>query len=353
MITTLTTRTEELERELTRVQALAKINPLSYAKSIANRKDAKDKESLILLTNELEQLNSRMETQEEEFKRTNTFLKQEMNSLLTENQRMRDFIENETETGPQFLRSLHSPDDANSTCSPASPSHGRSNDLHDECDIGRSSSLAGASQFSLIAERERLNKQLLDVQHELKRTQAERQALQERLTQVSAEHLALKTRAAETAELSDVRKSTIDDMKSHIEESQAKYESELASIRDKMSSEKLDHEAVAARLQQQLSELMPLQSRLTEASSQLAEASETIKRLQEQADEQTAQVAITKQYFEAQLAEAAREHESQMLLLQETTGSEIQDLKERLANADRVSVDRGAALDIGRRAIDA
>lgn len=333
-ITVLQSRAEELEKELGKMQTLAKMNPLSYAKSMANRKDAREKESLNQLRVELDQLNLKMESQEEEFRRTNDFLKQEINDLLADNQKLRDFVE-EVDGGPQFLKSLLNEASDPSSSGPPSPSKGKAAAVtQDEFDIGRTSSFGQASQFTLIAEREKLNNQLLDLQHEMKKVTSERDSLQERLTQVSADHQSLKVKASESSELAEDRKVTIDEMKIHIEESRIQYESEVSDLKQR-------HEIELQQLQQQLSTFSSMGEELSEKRDKLTESEERrscleteLMQMSRQLDQVREELVMQKQYYETRMSDLSQDHEARILLLQETQASEVQELGDKLARAE-------------------
>ena len=334
-ISGLQSRTEELEKELNKMQALAKINPLSYAKSLANRKDAREKESLNQLTAELDQMSLKMESQEDEFKRTSDFLKKEINDLLAENQKLRDFVE-DVENGAEFLRSLQNQDQgsesAASSPSRKSANKGKIND--DEFDIGRTSSFGQASQFTLIAERERLNNQLLDLQHDLKRMTSERDSLQERLTQLSADHQSLKGKASEWSELAEDRKVTIDEMKAHIEESRTKQATEVSELQAKQEIE-------LQGLQEEICILRQRGEELSDKACQLREAEGTIRRLETekmqmslQLDQVRDELVMQKSYYETRMSDLNRDQEARILLLQETQSSLMQEMVDKLSQSE-------------------
>ncbi len=90
-ISSLRVRNEELEKQLSRAQTVAKLNPLSFARNIANKVDNKlrDRE-LDQLVNENESLVRKIESQEQEFKVTNETLKSEITSLMTINEKLQN-----------------------------------------------------------------------------------------------------------------------------------------------------------------------------------------------------------------------------------------------------------------------
>ena len=81
-------RCETLEKELTKYQSLAKLNPLSFAKSfqLGKGKDNKDKEAVDQLLQENENLQRKIQLQEDEFRLTNKTLREEINRLNKQNQ---------------------------------------------------------------------------------------------------------------------------------------------------------------------------------------------------------------------------------------------------------------------------
>jgi hypothetical protein len=315
------------------MQTLAKMNPLSYAKSMAARKDARKEESMAQLKAEVDMLTSKMESQEEEFKRTSEFLKQEITDLLVDNQKLRDYVE-ETDNGPEFLKSLSNQSASKSTPSHVTSSPSRSKAIQDnECDIGRSSSFGQASQFTLIAEREKLNNQLLDVQHELKRVTAERDSKCQQFNSISAEYMSLKVKSDELMILSADRKKTIDEMKAHIDESKIQHESVIASL-------KQDHETEVTNLNQRIESLSKLEQELRDKSEefeQVVKEKDSLSTKLAQVEQELAQVkqenSMQKEYYESRISDLTSEHEGAVLLLNETHATQVQSLEDRLSLA--------------------
>lgn len=76
---------ENLEKDLSKYQNLAKLNPLAYAKTFQlNKGQQKEKELIDSLNEEKELYQKKLQIQEDEFKLTNSMLKQEIASLMDE-----------------------------------------------------------------------------------------------------------------------------------------------------------------------------------------------------------------------------------------------------------------------------
>lgn len=317
-ITLLQSRSDELERELAKMQTLAKMNPLSYAKSMANRKDAKKEENLNQLRAELDALTVKMESQEEEFKRTNEFLKQEITDLLVDNQKLRDYVE-ETDTGPEFLKSLLNQSASKSTPSSRSSMSPVKSRQSDECDIGRSSSFGQASQFTLIAEREKLNNQLLDLQHELKMVKSERDTLSSSLASMTVEHQSLKGKSSETLILAEERKKTIDEMKAHMDETRHQHEAAIIQMRK-------DNETVLHQLNERISCLSQVEGEWSKVVSEKDKLETQLNQASQDLDDQK----MEKEYLLTRVDQLRNEHEGRILLMQETHASEMQQMQDKL-----------------------
>lgn len=85
-------KSENLEKELIKYQNLAKLNPLSFAKSFQLNKNKEQKEASGQLQIENEHLQRKIQLQEDEFRLTNDTLRQEITHLLKQNQLLSEKI---------------------------------------------------------------------------------------------------------------------------------------------------------------------------------------------------------------------------------------------------------------------
>ena len=77
-------RCEGLEKDLSKYQNLAKLNPLSYAKSFQLNKGQKEKELIESLSEEKDLYQKRLQNQEDEFRLVNDTLRVEIANLMNE-----------------------------------------------------------------------------------------------------------------------------------------------------------------------------------------------------------------------------------------------------------------------------
>lgn len=324
-INQLTAETQELKKELSRVQALAKLNPLSSLKSLATRKDAKEKERISQLHSQSEQLQKKVDSQEEEFKMTYETLRGELHSLMSENQMLRDFIELK-EGGPEFLKSIASPSLPSPTSPPSSPTKA-SSPREDEFDLGRSQihpSMSLSETFALMAEKERLSSQMLELQHDLKVLREEKTSLQSRFDEISSDYASVKRKAEESTKLADERKDLIAEMKAHIEESKVAFDKKISELQS-------SYETEINKLNQELESRKLLEQKLSETEEILRDTVAKVVSLEGQITDLTLQLEES----ETRRKQIEEDKEKQIILMSEAHTSEVESLKENINERDQ------------------
>ncbi|CAG2117184.1 unnamed protein product, partial [Medioppia subpectinata] len=162
-------RVETLEKQLSRAQTVNKINPLSLARNIANKVDHKLRSGAdtssdhLIAENEL--LIRRIESQEQEFRVTNNTLKEEIHSLVATNQSLEDQLRGIRANPPiecDLGRSGGNSDDKN--CGQLGES-------------GGDPMAANHLSFAILAEKEKLELKVYDLQEEVKNMQKENQSM--------------------------------------------------------------------------------------------------------------------------------------------------------------------------------
>jgi hypothetical protein len=214
---------DDLEKKLSKIQKMAKLNPLAFAQNFASRKDSKDKQ----------QLRQQIDSQEEEFKITNETLRVEIYQLMNENDKLREWIGMEGgEVGSNFLKNIDqipSPIRRKSSIVNStdevhlSPSHLTSNPSND-FELGRA-----------VYEKEKLQAQVLDLQTDLKQLSEEKVSLATKYEELKGDLASLKTQLSDVESLAEERQVLIDAMHDNLEESRCQFKSEVESLKKKLS----------------------------------------------------------------------------------------------------------------------
>ena len=349
-ITQMSLRLEELEKELSKLQKVAKLNPLTFARNLASRKDAKDKE----------QLRQQMDSQEEEFKMTNETLRMEIYTLISENQKLREWIEKkDLEDGNEFLKSLE-PQENPSNNIPSSPkrdsvdgvhlhlNHQQVNHFQHELEMTKLPSLprgtlpplSAESMVALTMEKERLQSQLVDLGRDLKQLSEEKISLMTKYEELKVDCASLKTRVTEAESLAEEKQLLMDAMHDNLEESRSQFKGEVDSLKEKLessSSQVKSLETTIKQLEDTIHSNTTTIESLEKEKHVLSNEIEALKgKLTMQEKEFEQKIQSLKDAHEEEMKAAVEQHENQVQSLQESltaANKQISDLSQQVKDS--------------------
>lgn len=313
-ISILTTKLEEVEKELSKVQNLAKLNPLAIAKTFVNKKDAKDKELISQLIAENESLQRRVQSQEEDFQRTSETLRQELHSLMSENSKLEKLANcknkitssSDGETSSNALESVPSP--ANNHVDATA------SDQIDSSSHNRTSRSLSVQSYSDLAEREKMQNELDSLRRELDEVECQRNNALSKLEETTLE---LSTKCNE-------KQSLIQEMKEHMDEMTETHSTEISNL-------KSQHESQMSLLKEKLNALESVKDELTAAREQIdrlsVEKSDLQVQLQEtrsQLKECEVEMQVNSSEHELQVAKLTKEHEDKIEYISAVSKEEVE-----------------------------
>ena len=308
-------KNEDLEKELSKLQKVAKLNPLAFAQNLASRKDAKDKQ----------QLRQQIDSQEEEFKITNETLKVEIYQLMNENDKMREWIGMEGgEAGSDFLKNIAqipSPIRRKSSIASAINS-----DSVDGVNLSPQH-LSHTSEFELgraVYEKERLQNQVLNLQTDLKQLSEEKIALTTKYEELKVDFTLLQNKLSEAVSLAEERQVLIDAMHDNLEESRSQFKNELESLKDKLS--------VIPDLN---SKIQKLESTVNSNAATIASLETEKNSLIKKVDYLSEQLKNEREEFNVKIKSLERKHHESIETLTEQHETRVQSLNEQLTSANR------------------
>ena len=260
-IQTLRQRVEELEKQLSRAQTVNKINPLSFARNIANKVDNKFRDKGVeQLAIDNDNLMRKIESQEQEFRVTNDTLRQEIQSLIAENDKLKE-----------ELKSF------------------RGQESHPECDLGVNSDqihsditydnmpsgdqINGQKQLSyaVLAEKERLEikcNELQELTDSLRKENALIATQVEELQSKCVESDRLQQELNDLNKMIDRQNSLIEEMRSHKIEIEHKFKADC----DKLKAEHQSKvEALDQKIRSGQNSNQSLQNTIKELNDKLSE----------------------------------------------------------------------------------
>lgn len=299
---------------------MAKLNPLSFAKSIANRKDAKDKELINQLIVETETLQRRIDTQEDEFRRTNETLRKELYSLMDENSKLKQHkIDKQSSSDDQVASNL-----TENSNSPADSSSNHINDQSDCSDSCKANNRSLSITYSDLVGKEALENELDELRQKVKQLDCEKSNAVDKLQEVLPEVSALKQKVDDISKECDEKKSIIKEMREHMDEMKEQHSKEIECL-------KKEYESQAKLLKSKLDSLKSAKDDLVAAKQQIeglvAEKSDLEEQLQKTRsllEESYGELRSTKNDYEAKISDLKRELEAKIELVKVTSKDEIE-----------------------------
>lgn len=320
-ITQLRTRNEELERELTKLKNFVKFNPFA-------KKEMKDKDFI-------DNLQRKMDNQEDEFKRTNETLRMEIGSLIKTTERLKDKL---IEVGIEDFEF----EDVNCYETSTSDTGDNSNESR-EGDLGAPSDNgqvkngglnSSPMRFAILKEKELLENKVLDLESKFKTEVKLNEQLSNKLEDTNLILESTKKQLMESESLANQRKSLIDEMKEHIENITIKNADELIKIKSSM-------ESIESQLKSANQDKEQLNQQIGELIKSVDEKESLIKKLINEKEELISSNEEVKKdlikiqaYCESRVKEVEMEKERAMILITETTSSETSEMKEKLISKD-------------------
>jgi chromosome segregation ATPase len=235
LIHDLTKRVEELEKQLSVAKTVNKINPLSLARNIANkvdhklRSDSRGDDQHLVTENEL--LIRRIDAQEQEFRVTHNTLKEEIQTLVATNESLRDQLR------------AHVPVE----CDLGTNSSDNSRQLDDNRDMSSGGSRDQIS-YAILAEKERLELKICDLEEAVNGLRKENQSLVTKLDEFKRkceDTERLQQELMDSTAMIERQNSLIEEMRAHKMEMEVKFKADCERIRG-------DHQSKVDSLEQRL-----------------------------------------------------------------------------------------------------
>lgn len=203
-------RCESLEKDLSKYQNLAKLNPLSYAKSFQLNKGQKEKELIESLNEEKDLYQKRLQNQEDEFRLINDTLRVEIANLMNE---IKVLKSNQTNSKV--------PKDELSECSSPNrcSSFNSSNDSDGELtfQLTQSGPRKPTMSYAILSEKEQLESSLEETTKSLSEIREENQTLAARLGEATGRNQHLEQKSKQLKETSISYLSEISTLKQEVE----------------------------------------------------------------------------------------------------------------------------------------
>lgn len=311
---------ETLEKELSKLQKVLKFNPFA-------KKEMKEKEYL-------ESLTKKMETQEEEFKRTNETLRMEIVSLVGSNQRLKDKL---VEVGFEDFDE----EESVNCYEQARPDENESR----EGDLGRSKSDISLSQkngglasspmkFAILKEKELLENKVIDLEAKYKSEVKHNEGLSHKLEEANMILESVKNQLEESEERARQRKMLIDEMKEHIEALQAKHSEEVSKMKADVEATLSDLKVSSDTNASLRKEMEDLKDSYTELDAKIASLIFEKEHLERAVEESKVETAKCQSRCAMRIKEVEMEKERALVLMTETSTLEVAEMKEKLIGKD-------------------
>lgn len=351
-ITTLRTRVEELDKELNKSQQLAKLNPLSFAKSFANKKaESKDQALLDQLVAENERLQRKLNQTEEEFQLTNETLRNEVSALMATNSDLLA-VNNQLKGLPSDFRQ-ESP-------SKLSKSESMSND-GENMDIGMSDSSGGKQlSYALLMEKESLNSRVTELNLQLSKMTRElddvRIAKDAEIRDLERRLAESMTQLSDAQSLAEKRKCLIDEIKVNSDEQTTSHRAALEQLK---RDQEREVKTLVAEKATRISELEALileqrtvNSSLKKDAAELAALRERLmtneaerKSFREQCELLEQKLKEMEEEHDTRLKHVQVERENAQILMNETHECEVSGLKREISERDETLQELRAEID--------
>lgn len=203
-------RCESLEKDLSKYQNLAKLNPLSFAKSFQLNKGAKEKELIDSLNEEKDLYQRRLQNQEDEFRQSNELLRLEIVNLM-----------NEIKVLKSQPSAVKVPKDelSDSSPSPNRCSSFNSNDSDGEVTFQLTSNgqRKPAMSYAILSEKEQLESSLDATTKSLDTIKEENRTLRNRVGELTDHNQSLEQKSRQLKETNGAYLSEISTLKQEVE----------------------------------------------------------------------------------------------------------------------------------------
>ncbi|KAI1278105.1 GRIP1-associated protein 1 [Halotydeus destructor] len=337
-ISSLKQKLEELEKDLSKSQNLAKLNPLSFAKSLANKKqESKENAQIEQLSNDNDHLLRKIEAQEEEFKITNQTLKGEIALLM--------------ETNHKLVREVNAlkglPDDYEDESISDGPV---------EADLGKVNMNNERSlSYAFLAEKDALNSRIHELNSKVTELTEKCDKLQSEcsdLEKVKREHSLAMSQLNQVVQESENKQSMISELqlavnelkerlisdKSELESNREKaikqIELEKQSITDELNSVRTTLSITIENLEATNEDLVKQLSDAEAVLDKLHETEKVVEKLKGDVIERDEVLQQANSEFDNRIVELESEKEKAILLMTETHECEIKELREQIKSKD-------------------
>lgn len=303
---------------------MAKLNPLAFARTLANKKDAKDKELINQLIADAETLQRRIDTQEEEFRRTNDTLRQELYTLLDENAKLKkNVIGNNISTDEQTT--CKAPTNCNSPVDSPESSNHKINDSSNASEISpKTNSRSLSFHYSDLVEKEALENELGDLRQRIKQLESEKNSAVSKLDEMTTELSSLKPKYEEVSSKCNERQSLIQEMKDHMSEMSQQHSSEVESLKNEYESQLESLKREMDSLKSVKNELIAAEKHLESLSIEKSDLQVQLQEARSKLEEYKEKLTSTESAHATKITDLTKEFEAKIEIVKETSKDEIE-----------------------------